>query len=62
MEANKEKRENRATRDDDRSSTFTRKTGLNNRGKFSNIPGFQDFKWMLSAYATIAAFYNSIGY
>ena len=25
------------------------------------MPTFADFKWKLSAYATIAAFYNSIG-
>jgi hypothetical protein len=28
----------------------------------SNIPTYADYKWMLSAYATIASFYNAIGY
>lgn len=60
---NKEKKDNKASRDDDRSSTFTKKTGhpLRRPGN-SNIASFSDYKWMLSAYATIAAFYNAIGY
>ncbi len=47
---------------DDRSSNYTKKqSSLRNRPGSSNVPTFADFKWKLSAYATIAAFYNSIG-
>lgn len=58
----KEKADNKTEAGDDRSSAYTKKnTGLRNRPGYSNIPTFADYKWMLSAYATIAAFYNAIG-
>lgn len=62
-EIKKEKQENKAATGDDRSSAYTRKytSNIRNRPTHSNITTFADYKWMLSAYATIAAFYNAIG-
>lgn len=59
----KEKAENKSVTNDDKSSAITRsrQAALRNRPGFSSTPTFVDFKWMLSALATIAAFYNAIG-
>eukprot|EP00347_Sterkiella_histriomuscorum_P018564 403345037 len=62
QEAKKEKADNKSVAGDDRSSAYTKKQSApRNRLGNSNIPTFADYKWMLSAYATIAAFYNAIG-
>ncbi|CDW74513.1 tpr domain containing protein [Stylonychia lemnae] len=63
QDAKKEKVENRSVAGDDRSSAYTKRLPNINRMRqgFSNIPTFADFKWMLSAFATIAAFYNALG-
>ena len=46
---------------DDKSSAIAKsKVGTTNKSRTS--PKFVDFKWMLSALGTIAAFYNSAGY
>lgn len=59
----KEKAENKSVTNDDKSSAITksRQAALRNRAGYSTTPTFIDFKWMLSALATIAAFYNSVG-
>ncbi len=62
QDVKKEKAENKSVAGDDRSSAYTKKqSSMRNRPGSSNIPTFADYKWMLSAYATIAAFYNAIG-
>ena len=63
IEQKKEKQENKASINDDRSSAYTSKKTTIGRSKngLSNIPTFADYKWMLSAYATIAALFNAIG-
>lgn len=63
LEVKKEKADNKSVAGDDRSSAYTKKlTSVpRNRPGFSNIPTFADYKWMLSAFSTIAAFYNAIG-
>lgn len=61
-EVKKEKAEGKSISGDDKSSAVTKKLqAVRNRPGYSNIPTFIDFKWMLSAYATIAAFYNAVG-
>ena len=61
-EVKKEKAENKSVTNDDKSSAITKKqTALRSRPGYSNTPTFIDYKWMLSALATIAAFYNAIG-
>jgi hypothetical protein len=59
----KEKAESKSVTNDDKSSAITRsrQAALRNRPGFSSTPTFVDFKWMLSALATIAAFYNATG-
>lgn len=59
----KEKAESKSVTNDDKSSAMTRsrQAALRNRPGYSSTPTFIDFKWMLSALATIAAFYNAIG-
>lgn len=59
QEARKEKQENKSTFGDDRSSANTKKI-LKQKNR-PNESSFHDLKWMLSAYATIASFYNAIG-
>jgi 3-hydroxyacyl-CoA dehydrogenase len=62
VEAKKEKIESKSVAGDDRSSAYTTKRPANLRNRaLSNIATFVDYKWMLSAYATIASFYNAIG-
>ncbi len=62
-EVKKERAESKSVANDDKSSAMTRtKPGLGrNRQGQTPLPTFADFKWMLSALATIAAFYNAIG-
>lgn len=62
-EVKKERAESKSVANDDKSSAMTRsKPGIGrNRLGFPAQPTFIDFKWMLSALATIAAFYNAIG-
>lgn len=62
-EAKKDKGENKSVVGDDKSSAYTtrRPTHLRNRVALSNIAIYVDYKWMLSAYSSIAAFYNAIG-
>lgn len=63
IEARKEKAENKSVTNDDKSSAYTKTKSalLRNRPGHSSTPTFIDFKWMLSALATIAAFYNAVG-
>lgn len=63
IEARKEKAENKSVTNDDKSSAYTKtkQSALRNRPGHSSTPTFIDFKWMLSALATIAAFYNAVG-
>lgn len=62
QEVKKEKLENKSVAGDDRSSAYTKKQGpTRSKPGNSNIPTFADFKWMLSSFGTIAAFYNAIG-
>jgi hypothetical protein len=62
-EVRKEKAENKSVTGDDKSSAITKtlQSAVRNRPGFSSTPTFVDFKWMLSALATIAAFYNAAG-
>lgn len=61
-EARKEKAENKSVTNDDKSSAITRsRQAQRNRPGFSSTPTLVDFKWMLSALATIAALYSACG-
>ncbi len=61
-EVKKEKIESKSVAGDEKSSAQTKKQSGFRRGPGgSNIPTFPDFKWMLSALATIASFYNAVG-
>jgi len=64
LEAKRERAENKTVTNDDKSSVMVKsKVGAAARNRQGNsiTPTFVDFKWMLSALGTIAAFYNAIG-
>lgn len=64
IDVKKERAENKAFNGDDKSSAITKsRQGTANRNRLGhmNTPTFIDFKWMLSALGTIAAFYNAVG-
>lgn len=60
-EFKRERAENKAQANDDKTSNIT-KTKQNATQRGRNGATFVDFKWMLSALGTIAAFYNAAGY
>ena len=60
-EVKRERAESKTVANDDKSSAITKsKQATALRGRIG--PTYVDFKWMLSALGTVAAFYNAAGY